>query len=1088
MRILTFFIVSFLCFSKAHSQYIEFSDPGMEFMFLERTIVVTNPPYQSSYAYADLNSDGKISYEEADQIIGLSLDWQGFDGIEHLDDLCSFTNITFLELGNLDIDVSLPCISAINHLRGSLDGTLDITGFPNLEIANLSDQAFGDSSSSILWDFALTPKLIDVEFIDHSFGDIDHFILPRLDHLVNLEISADIKEFTILDTLPELVNMTLDLYVPQEITIEKAPKLENLILEKSELREITLINLPSLTNLYLHDNNLTEFRTVNLPKLKILDLSENKLSEFILDESNNLPSLQNLDLSDNRVSNFEINVENLDSLLHLNLNTNELDSLDLSQMINLQTLQLNHNQLGSLNLTMVKDLVYFECILCELDSIDLSENRVLETLNINLNNLTSLDLTNQVALSELHYYNQQDLTSLDLSNNINLKSITSGGNNIETIDLSYCEKLEIIRFASETDDYPRNLLIKNNAEPVLFLAENSSIQYICTKEDRIGHYKVYCNECEVNAFCNFDSVYQNNVLLADIRYDALENNCESGSSPIEYGRVEVSNGSSVIGSIFSNLHGKATLITDIDTLQISPSSPTELFIYTPNNQQIIFEDGNIDTIYSQYCLSNNGEIKDLEIHLIPINDCRPGFVCSYDAVIKNVGNLPMSGNFQFSYPQDSLTFNSSSIDPMEHMDGMLTFPEIQLNPFENQIISIIFQSNNPMETPPVNGGDIFTFNANIITGDDGNQENNSDYLHQEVVNSYDPNDKTALVGDSIFIDKLSKDFIYTIRFENLGSSYAQNVVLSDTIQSDIFDINSLQIIDASHEMEVEIKKENRIDFIFQDIFLSEVDSINDGFVVFSLKPKKENLTFADVLTNEANIYFDFNWPILTNLAETSIYDNIHFDADLDGFYTPEDCDDQNPDIHPNQEEIPYNGVDDDCNEITLDDDLDQDGFDLVDDCDDQNPEINNGANEIPYNAIDDDCNEATLDDDLDQDGFGIDEDCDDENANVYPGAAELAENGIDEDCDGEDWILSDIDNSFYRFGVYPNPASSIVNFFMPANGTFTFAIYNATGSLEKSGKCGSSIQVNDLENGIYSLVIEEIVSQKFLIQKLVIIK
>jgi len=60
--------------------------------------------------------------------------------------------------------------------------------------------------------------------------------------------------------------------------------------------------------------------------------------------------------------------------------------------------------------------------------------------------------------------------------------------------------------------------------------------------------------------------------------------------------------------------------------------------------------------------------------------------------------------------------------------------------------------------------------------------------------------------------------------------------------------------------------------------------------------------------------------------------------------------------------------------------------------------------EIPYNGIDDDCNPTTLDDDLDQDGYLLADDCDDNNPTIYPNAEEIAYNGIDEDCDGMDLI------------------------------------------------------------------------------------
>jgi len=61
------------------------------------------------------------------------------------------------------------------------------------------------------------------------------------------------------------------------------------------------------------------------------------------------------------------------------------------------------------------------------------------------------------------------------------------------------------------------------------------------------------------------------------------------------------------------------------------------------------------------------------------------------------------------------------------------------------------------------------------------------------------------------------------------------------------------------------------------------------------------------------------------------------DGDGDGVHTDADCDDANP-AAGGGEELPYNGVDDDCDPDTPDDDLDGDGYPLAHDEDDQDPD------------------------------------------------------------------------------------------------------------------------------------------------------
>ncbi|MSP56212.1 MAG: hypothetical protein EXR69_11510 [Myxococcales bacterium] len=70
-----------------------------------------------------------------------------------------------------------------------------------------------------------------------------------------------------------------------------------------------------------------------------------------------------------------------------------------------------------------------------------------------------------------------------------------------------------------------------------------------------------------------------------------------------------------------------------------------------------------------------------------------------------------------------------------------------------------------------------------------------------------------------------------------------------------------------------------------------------------------------------------------------------------------------------------------------------------DDCDDGNAAVNPGVAEVTYDGIDNDCDVATPDDDLDADGYPLAVDCADEDATINPTVLEICD-GLDNDCDG----------------------------------------------------------------------------------------
>ncbi|MFT5683551.1 MAG: hypothetical protein ACI8RZ_004483 [Myxococcota bacterium] len=82
------------------------------------------------------------------------------------------------------------------------------------------------------------------------------------------------------------------------------------------------------------------------------------------------------------------------------------------------------------------------------------------------------------------------------------------------------------------------------------------------------------------------------------------------------------------------------------------------------------------------------------------------------------------------------------------------------------------------------------------------------------------------------------------------------------------------------------------------------------------------------------------------------------DYDNDGSPDDEDCSDTDPEVYPGAEEIPYDGIDQDCDGYDLTD-WDDDGFDSEqvggDDCNDEDPAIHPDAEDVIGNKTDDDC-------------------------------------------------------------------------------------------------------------------------------------
>ncbi len=137
----------------------------------------------------------------------------------------------------------------------------------------------------------------------------------------------------------------------------------------------------------------------------------------------------------------------------------------------------------------------------------------------------------------------------------------------------------------------------------------------------------------------------------------------------------------------------------------------------------------------------------------------------------------------------------------------------------------------------------------------------------------DPNDKTGYPTGVDFAHYIlpNQQMQYVIRFQNTGTDTAFKVVIRDTLDADL---NIFSMIPGvmSHSGIFRMYGPRILEWTFDNIMLPDSfinEPASNGFVTFSVE-QNENLPNGTMIDNSAAIYFDFNAPIITNVAHHEI--------------------------------------------------------------------------------------------------------------------------------------------------------------------------------------------------------------------------
>jgi len=361
-----------------------------------------------------------------------------------------------------------------------------------------------------------------------------------------------------------------------------------------------------------------------------------------------------------------------------------------------------------------------------------------------------------------------------------------------------------------------------------------------------------------------------NIIEGAARFD-MNGNCDTADIAVPNLKLKINNSDN--SQFYTNIHGEYKIYTPIlqNTLQaVGLANNNTYFNINPTSAQINFASSN-NTYTQDFCISPKNSINDLEISIIPVTDAIPGFTNKFKIIYRNIGNTVLSGSVKFVFDDLINDFVSASLAPATQTTGALEWNFTDLSPFESRSVEVSLNLNSPSGNPPVNAGDYINLTGTVLPVlNDHNADDNTCYLNQLVVNSYDPNDKICLQGNTIRKDMVGKYVTYKIRFENKGTYPAQNVVIKDSIDTAKFDIQSIITLDASHDFTMLVTADNVLEYHFDNIYLPKSPSeLRFGYIVFKIQ-LKSNLEIGNSFSNSANIYFDYNMPMETNEYVTTI--------------------------------------------------------------------------------------------------------------------------------------------------------------------------------------------------------------------------
>ncbi|MFY8188349.1 MAG: DUF7619 domain-containing protein [Flavobacterium sp.] len=290
-----------------------------------------------------------------------------------------------------------------------------------------------------------------------------------------------------------------------------------------------------------------------------------------------------------------------------------------------------------------------------------------------------------------------------------------------------------------------------------------------------------------------------------------------------------------------------------------------------------FENEEINTLY--FPIFNSAPYSDVSIFVSPFNNPVAGFTQTNHLIFTNNGSEYASGSITLEHSSNVTVANVVNAS-VQNIENGFSLDYFNLAPGETRTIVYNYQIPS---IPEVALGDIVSTNVTINSNAETDifPSNNQAYSNSYIIGSYDPNDIKEARGEEILFSEFGEnDYLYyTIRFQNTGTANTSFVKILNEIP---FELNkeTIFMVEASHDYVLR-RNNNQLEWFFENLILvpqSESETLSQGYLTFKIKPTV-GYEIGTIIGNYADIYFDYNPPITTNLFQSVFVENFTLSND-----------------------------------------------------------------------------------------------------------------------------------------------------------------------------------------------------------------